>query len=115
MRLLDLVEQDDAVRMRADGVDQLAALFEAHIPWRRADEPRYGVLLHVLAHVETRELIAEQQGELLRQLGLAHAGRTGKQETARRTIGLTQPRARPLDRLRHQMYGLALSKHHPIE
>ena len=31
MRLLDLIEQHDAVRMRADGVDQQAALLEADV------------------------------------------------------------------------------------
>ncbi len=37
MRLLDLVEQDDAVRMRADRVNEQAALLEADVPGRRAD------------------------------------------------------------------------------
>ena len=76
MRLLDLVEQHarcrDAVRTR---VDQQAALLEADVSGRRADQPRDGVLLHVLAHVVAHELVAEVQRELLGELGLADAGR----------------------------------------
>ena len=59
VRLLDLVEQHDAVRMRAHGVDEQAALLEADVAGRRADQPRHRVLLHVLAHVEADELVAE--------------------------------------------------------
>ena len=54
MRLLDLVEQHDAVGMRAHRVDEQAALLEADVSGRRADQPRDRVLLHVLAHVEAR-------------------------------------------------------------
>ena len=75
MRLLDLVEQHDAVGMRADGVDEQAALLEADVSGRRADQPRHRVLLHVLAHVEADELVAELHRELLGELGLADAGR----------------------------------------
>ena len=60
MRLFDFVEQHDAVGMRADGVDEQSALLEPDVPRRRADQPRHGVLLHVLAHVEADELVAEQ-------------------------------------------------------
>ena len=74
MGLLDLVEQDDAVGMRADGVDEEPALLEADVSRRRADQPGDGVLLHVLAHVVARELVAEVERELLGELGLADAG-----------------------------------------
>jgi hypothetical protein len=49
VRLLDLVEQQHRVRVLADGVDEQAALLEADVAGRRADQPRDGVLLHVLA------------------------------------------------------------------
>jgi hypothetical protein len=39
MRLLDLVEQEHAVRMLVDRVGQQAALVEADIARRRADQP----------------------------------------------------------------------------
>src|SRR5215471_14787879 len=115
MGLLDLVEQDDAVRVGAYGVDQLTALFEAHIARRRADETRDRMLLHVLAHVEARELVAEEQRKLLGQLRLADAGRTGEQKAARGPVWLPQPCARSLDRLRHQVHGLTLPEHDTIE
>ena len=86
--------------MLADRVDQQAALLEADVAGRRADQPRHRVLLHVLAHVEADELVAEVQRELLGELGLADAGRTGEQEAAGRPIGLTEAGARALDRVR---------------
>ena len=92
MRLLDLVEQQHRVGMLADRVDQQPALLEADVSGRRADQPRHRVLLHVLAHVEADELVAEVQRELLRQLGLADAGRTGEQEAAGRPIRLAEAR-----------------------
>ncbi len=115
MRLLDFVEQDDAVGMRADGVDELPALLEADVAGRRADQPRDRVLLHVLAHVEADELVAELNRQLLGELGLADAGRPGEQEAARRPIGLTEPGARALDRLRDQVHRLVLAEHHALE
>ena len=111
MSLLDFVEQDDAVRVGANGIDQQPALFEADVPRRRADQPRDGVLLHVLAHVVPRELVSEMQRELFAELGLANAGRSGKQERAGRTIELTEPGTRPLDRARHEHDGLVLPEY----
>jgi hypothetical protein len=76
MGLLDLVHEHDGVRLPAHGLGQLAALVVADVARRRADEPRHGVLLHVLRHVhlDQRVLVAEQElGERARQLGLADA------------------------------------------
>ena len=67
------------------------ALLEADVARRRADQPRHRVLLHVLAHVEADELVAELQRELLGELGLADAGRPGEQETAGRALGRASP------------------------
>ena len=78
--------------MLADGVDEQAALLEADVAGRRADQPRHGVLLHVLAHVEADELVAELHRQLLGELGLADAGRSGEQEAAGRPIGLARAR-----------------------
>src|SRR3546814_4616445 len=43
MRLLDLVEQQHAVRMLIDRVGEEPALVEADVARRRADQPRYRV------------------------------------------------------------------------
>ena len=58
MRLLDLVEQQHAVRMLGDGLGEQAALVEADVARRRADQARHRVPLHVLGHVEAQELDA---------------------------------------------------------
>jgi hypothetical protein len=76
VRLLDLVEEDDRVRLAAHGLGELAAFVVADVTRRRADEARHRVLLHVLRHVDLdhRVLVAEQElGERARKLGLPHA------------------------------------------
>ena len=50
--LLDLVEQHHAVGLAPHGLGQLAAFVVADVAGRRADQPRDGVLLHVLRHVD---------------------------------------------------------------
>ena len=115
VRLLDLVEQQHRVGMLADRVDQQAALLEADVSRRRADQPRDGVLLHVLAHVEAHELVAEVQRELLGELGLADAGRAGEQEAAGRAIRLAEAGARSLDGARDGADRLLLAEHHAAE
>ena len=85
MRLLDLVEQQHAMRMLVDAVGQQPALVEADIARRRADQPRDRVLLHVLRHVEAQQLDAHEARELLRDFGLADARsgpRTGSSRSA---------------------------------
>ena len=115
MRLLEFVEQDDAVRVRADRVDEQATLLEADVSRRRADEPRDRMLLHVLAHVEADELVAELIRQLLGELRLADACRPREQEAARRPVRLAESRPRSFDRLRDDMDGLALTEHHALE
>ena len=82
VRLLDLVEQQHRVGMLPDRVDEQAALLEAHVAGRRANQPRDGVLLHVLRHVEADELVAQMERELPGELRLADAGGTGEQEAS---------------------------------
>ena len=115
MRLLDLVEQDDAVGMGPHRVDQQPALLEADVAGRRANQPRHRVLLHVLAHVEADEFVAELQRQLLRELGLADAGRTGEQEAAGRAFRLAEAGARALDGLRDEMDRLVLPEDHALQ
>ena len=97
VRLLDFVEQHHVIGMLPDGVDQQAALLEPDVARRRADEACHGVLLHVLAHVEAGELVAQMDGELPGQLGLAHARRPGEQEAARRPVRRAKAGPRSLD------------------
>ena len=84
--LLDLVEQDHAVRAPAHRLGQLAAVAVADVAGRRADQPRDRVRLAVLGHVDPDErLLGREQPlrERLDQLGLADAGRAEEQERAR--------------------------------
>ena len=96
--LLDLVEQQHAVRLLGDRFGEQPALVEAHVARRRADQARDRVALHVFGHVEAQELHAERDGELARDLGLADAGRAGEQEAADRVAFVAEAGARHLDR-----------------
>ena len=77
MRLLDLVEQDDAVGLAPHRLGQPAALAIADIAGRRALQRRDGVRLLELRHVDGDHVLlaaVERLGERERGLGLADAG-----------------------------------------
>ena len=98
MRLFDLVEQDHRVGTAAHGFRQLAALVEADVTRRRADQPRNRVLLHVLGHVDPDHggfAVEQELGQCAREFGLADAGGAEKNERPDRTIGILEsgPRA----------------------
>src|SRR4051812_38072442 len=112
VRLLDLVEQEHAVRLAAHGLGELAALVVADVARRRADQARDGVLLHVLRHVDAhhRVLVAEEElRERPRQLRLAHARRAEEDEGAGRPLRVLEARARAADRLRDDLDGGVLA------
>ena len=102
VRLLDLVEQDDAVGAAPDGFGELPALVVADVPGRRAHEARDRVLLHVLGHVESddRALVVEHElGERFRELGLPDARRAEEDERADRAVRILQARAGTAERV----------------
>ena len=73
---------------------KLPAFFVAHVSRRRADQPRHGVLLHVLGHVDAhhRVLVIKQKlGQRPRQFGFADAGRAQKDERTDRPLGIAEP------------------------
>ena len=115
VRLLDLVEQQHAVRMLVDAVGQKPALVEADIAGRGADQARDGVLLHVLGHVEAQQLHAHQGGQLPRHLGLADAGGAGEQVAADRLLRLAQARAGELDGAGQRLDRLVLAEHQAFQ
>ena len=115
MRLLDLVEQQDHVRVLVGRVGEQTALVEADIARRRADQTRYRMPLHVLAHVEADEGDAENMGELPRHFGLADARRPAEQVAADRLVRLAQPRARHLDRGGDRGDGFVLTEHDGLQ
>ena len=63
--LLDLVEEEHGVGGLADRLGEEPTLVEAHIARGGADEPRDGVLLLVLRHVEAEEVHPEDAGGCL--------------------------------------------------
>ena len=103
------------VRAPAHGLGELAALLVADVAGRRADEPRDGVLLHVLGHVDAdhRVLGVEHElGQRAGQLGLADAGRAEEQERADRAVGVAQARrASGAARRETAVDGLVLADH----
>ena len=93
VRLLDLVEEHDRVALAAHGLGQLAALVEADVAGRRADQAGHVVALHELAHVDLDErvLAAEHElGQRLGELGLADAGGAQEDERADRALGVLE-------------------------
>eukprot|EP00960_Hanusia_phi_P006968 198452-Hanusia_phi.AAC.2 len=57
VRLLDLVEEDDGIRLLPHCLRQLPAGLMPDVARRRPDESRDSMLLHVLAHVDADELL----------------------------------------------------------
>ncbi len=115
VRLLDLVEQQHRMRLLADRLGEQAALVEADIARRRADQAADRVALHVLAHVEADQLDAQDVGQLLGDLGLADAGRAAEQEGADRLVGPAQARARHLDRRGERVDRRVLAEDHALQ
>ena len=102
VRLLDLVQQDQAVRLAAHGVRQLAGVVVADVARRSADETRDVVLLHELRHVELDHgfFAAEHElGQHARQVRLADAGGAEEHEHADRPARVLQAGAGAADGL----------------
>src|SRR5450830_3763 len=97
MRLFDFIEQQHRVRLLGDRFGQQTTLIETDVARRRTDQTADRMTLHVFGHVETNQLDAHDEGQLLRHFGLAHAGRTGEQEGADRLVGFAQAGTRHLD------------------
>ncbi len=116
--LLDLVEQQHRVGPPADGLGQLASLVVTDVAGGRADQPAHGVLLHVLAHVETnhRPLVVEQElGQRPSELGLSDPCRAEEDERADRAIWIAQSGPGPPDGVGHRAHGLGLTHHSAVQ
>ena len=112
VRLLDLVEQDEAVRRAAHRLGELPALVVADVPRRRPRQPAHRVRLHVLAHVEPHHGVLRavvRRGDRLRELGLAHARRPGEDEARDGAARVAQPQPRAAQRAAHRADGAALA------
>jgi len=57
MRLFNLIEENDGIRISPHLFTELAALVVAHIAWRRANHLGDAVLLHVLRHIDADQCV----------------------------------------------------------
>ncbi len=92
--LLHLVQQHHRVGTPPHGLGELAALLVPDVAGRGADQPRDGVLLAVLAHVDADDgalVVEEELGQRLGQFGLADAGRPQEQERSGGAVGIADP------------------------
>ena len=112
MRLFDLVEEHDGVRLAPHLFRQLPALVVANVARRRADQARYRVLFHILAHVDAdhRVLAAKHRlGKRFAELRLAHARGTEEEERPNRPFRILDADAPAADGARHGAHCLVLS------
>src|SRR4029077_12255536 len=110
----DLVEQDDRVWPPVDGLGELAALMEADVARRRADQPGHGVSFLVFAHVDADHGVVVVEQELRQrasQLGLADTGRAEEQERPDRPVFVRQTGPAAPDRPGHRADRLVLADH----
>ena len=106
--LLNLVQQHHGVGATAHGLGQLTALFVTHISGRRTHQAGNAVLLAVLTHVDTHQgvlVIKLELRESLRELGLAHTGRSQEQEGTNRAVRVGNSGAGAANRIRHSNHG----------
>ena len=78
MRLLNLIEKNDGIRISPHLFAELAALVVAHIAWRGTDHLGDAVLLHVLRHIDAdQRVLGAEHGlrQCLGQLCLSDTGR----------------------------------------
>ena len=118
MCLLNLIQQDDAVRAAAHCLGQLAALIVAHIARRRTNQPCHRVLLHVLAHVNADHaalIIKESLCQRLGQLSLAHAGRPQEDKGANRPLRCLDTGTGPENSLADHLDSLILANYPLME
>ncbi|MNJ44807.1 hypothetical protein D3C77_398740 [compost metagenome] len=115
MGLLDFIEQQYAMRLLGDRFSEQTTLIETDVTWRRTDQPRYGMPLHVLGHVETHQLDAQGLGQLTRRLGFTDTGRAGEQERAHWLVRRLQAGARQFDRSRQRIDRCILAEHGQLQ
>ena len=114
MRLLNLVKQDRAVGPAPHGFRKLSAFVIANVSRRRANQPRYRMLLHVFGHVDPNHgmLVVKQKfRQRPCQFRFSHAGGPQEDERANRFIGIAQARARTPYRIGNPLQRIVLAHH----
>ncbi len=93
MRLLYFIEEHYLIGLAAYGLRELSAFLVSDISRRRSDQTRYGVLLLILAHVDTRHhvlVVKEVFGQRLGEFCLADTSGAQEDERADRTLGVVE-------------------------
>ena len=80
VRLLNFIEQDHRVRVFGYCIGQQTALIIANIAWRRANQTRYGMPLHVFRHIKPKQFEPQLHRQLFRYLCFTYPRRPSKQE-----------------------------------
>ena len=112
MGLLDLVEQHHRVRPPAHRFGELTTLVVADVAGRGADKPCDGMLLAILAHVDTDHcafVVEQEVRQRLGQFGLADAGGAEKQEGAGGPVGVSDAGPAAADGIGNGLHGLGLA------
>ncbi len=112
MGLLNLVEQNNRVRLAPNRLCQPAPLFVPDIARRRADQPGDRVLLHKLAHIDSNHsgrVVEQKICKRLGKLGLADTRRPEKQKCPYRPVRVRKPRPASADRIAKCFNGFLLS------
>ena len=118
MSLCNLVQQDQRIGPAPDRFGKLSALFMAHIARRRPYQTCHSVTFLVFAHINLDNgafVIKQQFGQGLGQFGLAHPGRTQKDEAADRAIRIAQPGPAAPDGGEHSTNGTLLAFDPPVQ
>ena len=103
MRLFYFVKQQHRIRILADRFGKQAALLEADIARRSADEARHGVLFHVFAHVEAQEGHVEDRGQRFSHFGFPDACGTVKEKSSHGSVFAPEPGARTQNGPHHRV------------
>src|SRR6266852_6189106 len=114
MCLFDLVEKDHGIGTSTHRFGELSAFLETDVTRRRADQPRDGVPLHVLGHIDSdhRGFVVEQElRKRASEFGFAHAGWSQKYERADRPIGILESGAGANHSVRNGDHRFVLADH----
>ena len=112
VRLLELVEEDHAIRAPSHRLRQLAGLVVAGVSGRRAKQSRDRVRLGVLREIDAHERILgseELRGQRSREFRFADTAWTDEKKAADRFARILESRAAAADRLRDRSDCLVLA------
>ena len=115
MGLFDLVEQQHGMRFFGHSLSEQTALIKANIARRGPDEAGHRMAFHVLRHIKADQLNAQNEGELLGDLGLTNPGWPGEEEGTDRFFGFAKTRARHFDRRSKRFDCLILAKNNVLK